>query len=234
MSATLRIGVDVDDVLTESLPGYLEAFERYFGHQVRVEDAAWEIFRRYPEISEGRMWGFFEELEATDFLGTRPVYQEAVDATRTLAARGHRLVVVTGRLLTHREHTRRLLDRAGIGRLFEDLVHRDGEAASEYKPRVVRERRLDLLIEDELHVAMATAAAAAPVLLFDRPWNQGALPRAVTRVRSWGEVLRIVEAMATARSFAAEERARSGCCEAPCRSDEGKEGPAHGKVGPGA
>jgi len=53
MGGTLRIGVDVDDVLVESLPGYLEAFRSRFGRDVRIEDAAWEIFPRYPEISTG-------------------------------------------------------------------------------------------------------------------------------------------------------------------------------------
>jgi uncharacterized HAD superfamily protein len=200
MPATLRIGVDVDDVLTESLPGYLEAFRRYFGREVKVEDAAWEIFRRYPDIPDAQMWGFFAELEATDFLGTRPVYSEAIRAMRVLAKDGHRLVVVTGRLLTHRDHTRRLLRNAGILELFEDLVHRDGEAAVDYKPRVVRERQLDLLIEDERHVAAATARVPAPVLLFDRPWNQGKLPQGVTRVRSWDDVLRVVKVMAAVGS----------------------------------
>jgi uncharacterized protein len=200
MSATLRIGVDVDDVLAESLPGYLEAFRRSFGRDVKIEDAAWEIFRRYPEISATEMWGFFAELEETDFLGTRPVYPEAASAMRTLAGAGHRLVVVTGRLLVHRDHTRRLLQNAGIAGLFEDLVHRDGETAAEYKPRVVRERRLDLLIEDELHVAVATALVPVPVLLFDRPWNQGELPQGVTRVTNWNDALRRVEAAAAARA----------------------------------
>ena len=154
---TLRIGIDVDDVLTESLPGYLDAFRRYFGHEVRIEDAAWEIFRRYPQISASRIGEFFAELEATDFLGTRPIYPEAVAAVRQLAAADHRLVVVTGRPATYREHTRRLLRGAGILECFEDLVHRDGEAAAVYKPRIVRERRLDLLIEDERALALATA-----------------------------------------------------------------------------
>jgi hypothetical protein len=80
---------------------------------------------------------------------------------------------------------------------FEDLVHRDGETAVEYKPRIVRERRLDLLIEDERALALATAEASAPVLLFDRPWNQGELPQGVTRVKTWDEVRRLVEAHAT-------------------------------------
>ena len=200
MEATLRIGVDVDDVLAESLPGYLEAFRAYFAREVKIEDAAWEIFPRYPEISAGEMWRFFAELEKTDFLGTRPVYPEAAGAIRTLAGAGHRLVVVTGRLLVHRDHTRRLLQNAGIAGLFEDLVHRDGEAAAEYKPRVVRERRLDLLIEDELHVALAAALLPVPVLLFDRPWNQGELPGGMTRVTNWNHVLRWVEAAAAARA----------------------------------
>ncbi len=196
----LRIGIDVDDVLAESLPGYLEAFQRRFGHEVKIEEAAWEIFRRYPEISATQMWGFFSELEASDFLGTRPLYPEAVEAVQTLSAGGHRLFVVTGRLSQHREHTRRLLRQAGLLETFEELVHRDGEPTAEYKTRIVRELRLDLLIEDELHVALAAATVPIPVLLFDRPWNQGRLPAGITRVTEWPQVLRLVTDQASSRS----------------------------------
>ncbi len=200
MGGSLRIGVDVDDVLVESLPAYLEAFRSYFGRDVKIEDAAWEIFARYPDISAGEMWRFFAKLDETGFLATRPVYPEAAAAMQALAGAGHRLVVVTGRLLAHRDHTQHLLESAGIADLFDDLVHRDGEVAAAYKPRVVRERRLDLLIEDELHVAAAAALVPVPVLLFDRPWNQGAPPEGVTRVTSWADVLQCVEEAAAART----------------------------------
>jgi uncharacterized protein len=199
MPVFLRIGIDVDDVLAESLPGYMEQFHRRFGHVVRIEEAAWEIFRRYPEISSEQMSGFFEELDSTDFLGTRPVYPEAVEAVQKLAADGHRLFVVTGRLTQHREHTRRLLQKAGVADLFEELVHRAGEASAEYKPRIVRELRLDLLIEDELHVALAAAQVPIPVLLFDRPWNQADLPRGMMRVSTWDQVRHLVAVQAAAR-----------------------------------
>jgi hypothetical protein len=200
MPTRLRIGIDVDDVLAESLPGYLEAFQRRFGREVLIQEAAWEIFRRYPEISATQMWGFFNELEASDFLGTRPVYAEAVEAVKALATDGHRLFVVTGRLTQHRDHTRRLLERAGLLGLFEELVHREHEAAADYKPRIAREMQLDLLIEDELHVALAVAVVPIPVLLFDRPWNQAELPTGITRVTNWQHALRVVAAQAAARS----------------------------------
>ncbi len=200
MPGALRIGIDVDDVLAESLPGYLEAFRRRFGREVRIEEAAWEIFRRYPEISATQMWGFFSELEASDFLGTRPVYPEAVKAVKALATDGHRLFVVTGRLTQHRDHTRRLLERAGLLKFFEELVHREHETAADYKPRIVREMKLDLLIEDELHVAVAAAEVPIPVLLFDRPWNRAELPAGITRVTDWDQALRLIAAQAAARS----------------------------------
>jgi uncharacterized HAD superfamily protein len=196
MVSTLRIGVDVDDVLAESLPGYLDAFRRYFGHEVKVEEAMWEISHRYPDIPAVAWSGFYAELEATDFLATRPIYPDAVAGIRSLAARGHRLVVVTGRLAMHRQHTRRLLQGAGIVALFEELVHRNGEAAADYKPRIVREKRLQLLIEDELHVALSAARVPVPVFLVDRPWNQADLPQNVTRIGSWDQLLREVQAVA--------------------------------------
>ena len=185
----MRIGIDVDDVMTESLPTYLKAFGDFFGHSVRIEDAAWEIFRAYPDISESALAKFFHSLEAADFLRTRPVYPEAVRAIARLAASGHQLVVVTGRLTEHVEHTRHILKSAGILDHFEDLVHRDVERAVQYKPRIVRERRLDVLVEDELHVAAAVAALPVPVLLFDRPWNRTDTPPGVLRVRTWDEIL---------------------------------------------
>lgn len=199
MGGTLRIGIDVDDVLVESLPGYLEAFRSHFGRDVKIEDAAWEIFPRYPEISAAEMRRFFTKLDEMDFLGSRPFHPEAVAAMQALAGAGHRLVVVTGRLQEHRHYTQRLLRSAGVAELFEELVHRDGETAVEYKPRVIRERRLDLLIDDELHVAVASARVPVPVLLFDRPWNQGELPAGITRVTNWAQVVRWVEAAATIR-----------------------------------
>jgi uncharacterized HAD superfamily protein len=189
MAQRLRIGIDVDDVLAESLPAYLEAFRRRFGKEVKIEEAAWEIFRRFPEIPAAQMWGFYDHLEATDFLGSRPVYPEAVTGVRALAAAGHRLFVVTGRLRQHRDHTRRMLEGVGLLQAFEDLVHRDAETLANYKPRVVRELGLQMFIEDELEVALAVARIPVPVLLLDRPWNRANLPSGVTRITDWGQVV---------------------------------------------
>lgn len=188
----LRIGMDVDDVLVESLPEYLRLFEQYFGHRVPVAEAAWEVFRRFPQIPQDRLDGFFAHLDRINFLASRPVYPEAVVAVRRLAAQGHRLIVVTGRFVTHESYTRQLLAGAGILDAFSALVHRDGEPTQTYKARTAKVWGLDLLVDDELHVA-ACVAPAVPVLLMDRPWNREPLPAGVTRVSGWDQVLAFVE-----------------------------------------
>jgi len=45
-------------------------------------------------------------------------------------------------------------------------------------------------------VALAAAQVPVPVFLVDRSWNQGDLPQNVTRVGSWDQLLRLVEAFA--------------------------------------
>src|SRR3972149_5271302 len=75
----MRIGIDIDDVMADSLPRSLQAFNRRFGLKVPVTEARWEIFRRHPEIPADAIGAFFEELYRADFLGSRPLVPGALE-----------------------------------------------------------------------------------------------------------------------------------------------------------
>ena len=185
----MRIGVDIDDVIVETLPGYLRAFEARFGRSVPLAQAHWDPFEFHPDIPAADRLAFFEELRGSRFMFTRPVYPEAPPAIRALREAGHTLLVVSGRPQTHLAETEAMLEQIGIRDCFAEIVHRDGQTIPDYKGRAARERRLDVLVEDEFPAARAVAEAGVPVLLMDRPWNQGALPARILRVASWPEVL---------------------------------------------
>jgi uncharacterized HAD superfamily protein len=188
----MRIGIDIDDVMADSLPAYLAAFNRRFGLQVPVTEAAWEVFRRYPEIPSTAIGEFFAELYRADFLGSRPLLPGAKEGVEGLHRAGHHLFIVTGRLRQDREITERWMERTGLAAFFHEIVDRDGVAAPLHKRRAAERLRLDALLEDEYAVAVAAAAASVRVLLFDQPWNQGPLPSPAVRIRSWSDVLRVV------------------------------------------
>jgi uncharacterized HAD superfamily protein len=159
----MKIGIDIDDVLADSLPHYTRAFNQRFGLQIDLSDAAWRIFDRFPRISHQEADDFFSELIEAGFFSSRPLLPGAKEAVESLAKEGHRLFIITGRAPQDEAVTKGWLARVGLLSRFD--------------------------AEDELAVATAVAETAIPVLLFDRPWNQGVLPGNVRRVRSWTEAL---------------------------------------------
>jgi uncharacterized HAD superfamily protein len=185
----MRIGIDLDDVLADSLPHYVQALNRRFDLTIDLAGAAWRIFDRFPHIPRREAHSFFSELIEDGFFSSRPLLPGAREAVESLAEEGHRLFIVTGRATRDAATTREWLEQVGLLRHFNAVVHNGMEPVSRYKSGVASRLQLDLFIEDELTVAIAVAESAVPVLLFDRPWNQGTLPDNMQRVRHWNEVL---------------------------------------------
>ena len=185
----MKIGIDIDDVLADSLPHYTQAFNQRFGLQIDLADAAWRIFDRFPRVSRQEAHDFFSGLIEAGFFSSRPLMPGAKEAVESLAEDGHRLFIITGRAPQDEAVTRRWLTHAGLLSRFEAVIHKAREPVGRHKSGAASELQLDVFIEDELAVAIAVAETAVPVLLFDRPWNQGMLPGNLRRVRSWAEAL---------------------------------------------
>ena len=185
----MKIGIDIDDVLADSLPYYTRAFNQRFGLQIDLADAAWRIFDRFPWIPRQEAHDFFSELIEAGFFSSRPLLPGAKEAVESLAEDGHRLFIITGRSPADEPITRSWLTHVGLLSRFEAVMHKAREPVDRHKSGAASELQLDVFIEDELAVATAVAEAAIPVLLFDRPWNQGVLPGNLRRVRSWTEAL---------------------------------------------
>ena len=184
----MRIGIDIDDVMADSLPEFVSAFNHRFGLQIPLREAGWEIFRRHPEIPPNEIQAFFAELYQADFLGSRPLLPGAREGVERLHRAGHRLFIITGRLRGDRHITERWIETRGLSSYFQEIVDRDGLDAPLHKRLAAARFRLDVLLEDEYDVALAAAEASVRVLLFDQPWNQGPLPPRAVRICSWSEV----------------------------------------------
>ncbi len=191
----MKIGIDLDDVLADSLPHYVRALNRRFDLTIDLAEAAWRIFDRFPHIPRREAHSFFSKLIEDGFFSSRPLLPGAKEAVESLAEEGHLLFIVTGRAMRDAATTREWLEQAGLLRFFGAVVHNGIEPVSRYKSIAATRLQLDLFIEDELEVAVAVAEMAIPVLLFDRPWNRGALSENMQRVRSWPEVISRIGAL---------------------------------------
>ncbi len=178
----MRIGLDLDGVVCDSVPKWREVFARELGLVYSQ--------RELPDT-----YGTPEHAACTDrhelecLLAPHPV-AGAVAALHSLRAAGHELVVVTARSPRVARLTAAWFDYHGL--LAPDRMH---FLEGGRKDTVARAEALDVFVEDIPGYAQALAGAGVPVLLFAWPYNAGCHHPLVRRVGGWAAVLAAIGGM---------------------------------------
>jgi len=188
------IAIDVDDVLAVHAQEFVNYSNKKWGTNLKVGDYHdhWaEIWQVDWDETQRRLHGY---LNAGQFAKYKTV-NDADIALKKLKKR-YKLAVLTARQQSLAEDT-----KAWIAKHFMDTfdeIHFAGvwdlslkEAVNRDKTAVAQQIGAEYLIEDQLKYALPVAKAGIEVLLFgDYPWNQAdRLPKGVTRVKNWQEVL---------------------------------------------
>ena len=119
----------------------------------------------------------------------RPPRPGALHAVRA-AARGHEVIVLTGRHERGRRQTQAWLDQHGFSPFLSDLVMNIGRLGSaRYKEAVLSDRAVMLHADDDAATAALLARNGITVALLDWPRNRGLeYPAGVTRYRHMEEL----------------------------------------------
>lgn len=182
----MRIGVDIDGVLADSLPLWVGELNRFFNKNKRVEEIhLYDVCRTY-EITTSELYKFLERrgrhlMSAPPPVPGAPYYLSRIKQY-------HEIYIVSAREEQYAPETREWLKRHGLP--YDEMILLGSHA----KKEACLENNLHVLVEDTLEIGVQVSAAGVPVLLLDAPYNRGALPRLVYRKRSWDEIYRAVVA----------------------------------------
>lgn len=186
------IAVDIDDVLADTLNGFLKYYNKKYNTKFQRRD-----FNIYH-------WGDVLGLHFGDFLKIFKDYALNGNFRKLLPARGaqaamaklkknHSLVVVTGRENYLIADTEYWLKRyypgifSGVHYTASMLEKEKGKGS---KTGACWQEGVDLMIEDQYDFAKDCAADGIKTLLMECPWNRDLkLPANIIRVKSWREVL---------------------------------------------
>lgn len=198
---SLHIAVDFDEILFELTRSLIPHLNPIYKTNIRYEDH----FSFYLED----VWGIsieeakrrIDEFVHSDKHRLLPPVPHAKEVTKRLQ-KAHTLHVVTGRCLTHKAPAEVLLDEH-FAEVFAALhftnhfsdVHKD-KAVS--KADVCVDQGMHVLIEDAPVHALGVAERGIPVLLLDRPWNQGVEHKGIIRVSGWLEIELEIEKLSRA------------------------------------
>ena len=182
----MKIGVDIDGVLANSLPLWVAELNKFFNKNKRIEDIhLYEIHKTY-DIT-------FDDLELFLDRKGRFLMREPAPVAGSSYYLGrlkqlHEICIISARDKKYYHETHDWLKKNGLP--YDDLLL----LGSHEKKEFCLEKDLKVLVEDTLEIGIKVSSAGIPVLLMDAPYNRGALPELVYRKHSWEEIYRAIAA----------------------------------------
>lgn len=179
----MRIGVDIDGVVSDSYPLWLEELNRHYGKSITIIDN-YDMHLVFNVSSEDMNNFFVDNIERL-LMMPQPV-PGAKEGIETFLREGHEVIYVTARTPDQKEITVRWFMKHDIPHQHEHVLF------SGFKSKVdlVKQWGIEVFIEDYQVNAKAIAESGVPVLLLDTTYNQEKqLPRGITRCHSWKEII---------------------------------------------
>jgi Uncharacterized conserved protein len=176
----VRIGVDIDGVVSDSYPFWLQELNQYFGKNVSVI-TNYQMNLDFDVPSEEMNDYFVRNTER--LLSMPEVVSGAKEGIETLLREGHEVIYVTARTPAEEELTLRWLTAKGIPHehvLFTGFTS---------KLDIVRQWGIEAFIEDYQVNAKSIAESGVPVLLLNASYNQEELLDGIIRCQNWDEIV---------------------------------------------
>lgn len=197
----IKIGVDMDDILFDINPGIINYYNDRNKTSYSVEDVKGfyleELFgcskEEMAEIIKG-----FHSSEHHSEASTVPGSKEGIENLKK-----YDLVLISARHADERVSTEDWLHKhfPNIFSSVQLLGRLSGaEEMKVTKGVLARELGIKIFIEDSLSNAKDIAEHGIPVILLEKIWNQGELPPAIHRVKTWEEIVSKVEELLKAQS----------------------------------
>lgn len=195
MAKYLKIGIDIDNVIADSYPFFLAKFNEVFTMQIKYEEIFdFYFLEKHPKVNQDKAKELIGKLLVDEqFQLDIPPFVDVLPIISNWKKIGHGVHYITSRPHTTRDLTSQWLKKHGFllpGTtldLFNSREHFDKHRKEimDYKKTVAAKRGVHLFIEDSKEIAETMEIT---VLLLDRPWNQGKLPKNVKRVKNWDEI----------------------------------------------
>lgn len=183
----MRIGIDIDDTITDSFVYVLEKIAKDYNkdyNELLAKNLNWDdIYRGFEDLPPLMDYVFSNyHIWIPEF----KIKEDAIETMQKLMDDGHEIILVTAR-----SHA---LPGQNV-KYVEDnhIPYTKLHEAAGNKVEIALEEKLDLLIDDSINNCTVCKDAGIPVLLYDNPYNRHC--NTLDRVCSWKEVYEVVTNM---------------------------------------
>ena len=200
----MRIGIDIDDVITKTGQVFYEKINERFGLNIDFAKVPYYGWVDEQVMKNGfrpeEYYGFLTQLQTSspyhENLGLRRGFQKIV---KDLYKGGHIIYLISNRHVLILPYTTVWLKKLGVLPYVSGVLHNSYmiHPFEKFKIREAKRLKIDVFLEDALDFALPLAENKINVILFDRPWNQkNDLPKNIFRVDDWDQAEKIIKDLA--------------------------------------
>ncbi len=183
----MKIGVDLDDVVVEWVPRFLEFYNSRTNSNLKFEEWKNYFFEEIIGISRDEARVLIDEFVNSDFHEGVGLIEGVKKGIEKLSEQNE-VIIITSRPLRYKNKTEEFLDKHNLKLLV--FYSRDSNDVYIDKGEFCQRLGVELIIEDSKEYSLSCADRGIRVFLFDKPWNQGDhFPIDITRVYSWKDIL---------------------------------------------
>lgn len=186
----MRIGIDIDGVLTDIEQWQIDCGSKYFNKEV--------INPEGYEISE--IFGVSDELDSKfwkeylyDYVTKEPSRKYASEVIQKLKNEGNEIYIVTARYLTDKDTDEgNQMREIVINWLKEQKIYYDKIVFSpEDKLKTCLDNNIDIMIEDKVE-NINNVSTKIPVICFNAGYNKNCSGKNIYRVYSWYDIYNLI------------------------------------------
>jgi len=185
----MKIGVDLDDVLSQSTPALIKFHNNTYGTSLKIKDLKTYIWETWSETLKEALQKIEDFHKTPYFKNIKPI-KGAKEVLEKLK-KNNEIYIITARGDDIKKATEKWVENH-FPNTFSKIYFTDEflqENAEVTKGTVCNSIGIDVFIEDNLEYALECAGPNRKVYLLDYPWNQtDELPEGVKRVYSWKEI----------------------------------------------
>ncbi len=190
------IGVDLDDVLSKTVVALDKFHNKKYGTNFKIADHHTFDLTKVWSITPDEYRQIIHDFNSSDdFDQIEPIF-EAQEGIANLSKK-HQVKIITSRMEKFGDKTKKWLTKH-FPNIDLDLHHANHYyGMNEHKKsHLCKMLGVKVLIDDCLEYALECSEENIPVILLDRPWNQTkTLPKNITRLKNWDEVLKKIDTM---------------------------------------
>jgi uncharacterized HAD superfamily protein len=189
----MKIGIDLDEVLSQSAKALVEFHNNTYGTTYKIENLDFYVWEIWSETLKEALQKIDTFHKTKYFKNIKPI--EGAKEVLEELKKNNELYIITARSEDIRKETEKWVERY-FPNIFSDIYFTNQfslDGTSTTKKIVCDNLDIDILVEDNLTNAIECTRSKRKIYLLDYPWNQiDKLPEGITRVHSWKEIGELV------------------------------------------